>query len=87
MAARKKKKLDQNAEIIIILSLKFISISWHTLIVVLPPHKDAAPMGEVIRDNREPVSPGLHHSLHVVEAGVAAQVGGLEACINLSSFL
>lgn len=84
---RRKKNKIVDIKWWIRMSLEFIATSLHTLVVVLPPHKDAAPMGEVIWDNWQPVSPGLHHGLHVVEAGVAAQVGRLEPCIYLSSFL
>lgn len=55
--------------------------------MVLPPHEDAAPVGQVVRHNGQPVPPGLHHCLHVVEAVVPAQVGRLQACIYLCSFL
>lgn len=58
-----------------------------TLVVVLAPHEDAAPMGQVIRNNGQPVPPGLHHCLHVMQAGVAAQVSWLEPCINLGRLL
>lgn len=65
--------------------------SWgsgcHTLVVVLAPHEYAAPMGEVVRNNRQSVPPGFHHGLHVMQAGVAAQVCRLKSCINLSCFL
>lgn len=59
----------------------------YTLVVVLAPHEDAAPVGQVIRNNGQSVPPGFHHSLHVVEAGVAAQVCWLKPCINLGRFL
>lgn len=55
--------------------------------MVLPPHEDAAPVGQVVRHDGQPVPPGLHHRLHVVEAVVPAQVGRLQACIYLGSFL
>lgn len=58
-----------------------------TLVVVLAPHEDAAPVGQIIRNNRQSVPPGLHHSLHIVKAGVAAQVSRLKPCINLGCFL
>lgn len=58
-----------------------------TLVMVLPPHEDAAPVGQVVRHDRQPVPPGLHHRLHVMEAVVPAQVGGLQARIYLCSFL
>lgn len=58
-----------------------------TLVVVLAPHEDAAPVGQVIRNDGQPVPPGFHHRLHVVEAGVATQVRWLEPCINLGRFL
>ena len=45
-----------------------------TLVVVLPPHEDSAPVGEDFRDDGQPVPPALHHSLHIVDAGVTAQV-------------
>lgn len=57
------------------------------MVVVLTPHEDAAPVGKVIGNNRQSVPPGFHHSLHVMETGVAAQVGWLKPCINLSRFL
>lgn len=59
----------------------------HTLVVMLAPHEDAAPVWQVIRDNRQSVPPGFHHCLHVMEAVVAAQVGWLKAGVNLSCFL
>lgn len=59
----------------------------HTLVVVLTPHEDAAPVGQVIRNNGQSVPPRFYHSLHVMEAGVAAQVGRLKASINLGCFL
>lgn len=55
--------------------------------MVLPPHEDAAPVRQVVRHDRQPVPPGLHHRLHVVEAVVPAQVGRLQARIYLRSFL
>lgn len=55
--------------------------------MVLTPHEDAAPVGQVIRDDREPVPPRLHYSLHVVQAGVAAQVGRLKTHVDLSGLL
>lgn len=58
-----------------------------TLVVVLAPHEDAAPVGEVVGDDGQPVAPGLHHRLHVVQAGVAAQVGRLQAQVDLSRLL
>lgn len=58
-----------------------------TLIVVLPPHEDAAPVGEVIRHDRQSVPPGFHHGLHIVQAGVAAQVGRLKSRVDLGRFL
>lgn len=58
-----------------------------TLAVVLPPHEDAAPVGEVVRDDGQPVPPGLHHSLHVVEAGVTAQVSWLQSSVDLGRLL
>lgn len=58
-----------------------------TLVVVLTPHEDTAPVRQVIRDDREPVPPCLHYSLHVVQAGVAAQVGRLKAHVDLSGLL
>lgn len=64
-----------------------LHVSQFTLVVVLTPHEDAAPMRQVIRDDREPVPPRLHYSLHVVEAGVAAQVGRLKAHVDLSGLL
>lgn len=66
---------------------KMISIYQSTLVVVLAPHEDAAPVGQVVWDNGQSVSPGFHHCLHVVEAGVAAQIGWLEPCIDLGCFL
>lgn len=54
---------------------------------MLAPHEDAAPVGQVVRDDGQPVPPGLHHGLHVVEAGVAAQVGRLKPGVNLGRFL
>lgn len=62
-------------------------ISQFTLVMVLTPHEDAAPVRQVIRDDREPVPPRLHYSLHVVQAGVAAQVGRLKTHVDLSSLL
>lgn len=58
-----------------------------TLVMMLPPHEDAAPVGQVVGHDGQPVPPGLHHSLHVVQAVVPPQVGWLKACIYLSSFL
>lgn len=58
-----------------------------TLVMVLPPHEDAAPVRQVVRYNGQPVPPGLHHRLHVMEAVVPTQVSGLQACIYLCSFL
>lgn len=58
-----------------------------TLVMVLPPHEDAAPVGQVVRHDGQPVPPGLHHGLHVVEAVVPAQVGRLQACIDLCGLL
>lgn len=58
-----------------------------TLVVVLAPHEDAAPVGQIIRNNWQSVPPGLHHSLHIVKAGVAAQVSRLKPCIDLGRFL
>lgn len=58
-----------------------------TLVMVLAPHEDAAPVGQVIRNDGQSVPPGFHHCLHVVEAGVAAQVSWLKPCINLGRFL
>lgn len=58
-----------------------------TLVVVLAPHEYAAPVGEVVGNDGQAIPPGFHHRLHVVEAGVAAQVGGLKSRVNLSSFL
>lgn len=58
-----------------------------TLVVVLPPHEDAAPVGQVVRDDGQPVPPRLHHRLHVVQAGVAAQVAGLQPGVDLCRFL
>lgn len=58
-----------------------------TLVMVLPPHEHAAPVGQVVRHDGQPVPPRLHHSLHVVQAVVPPQVGGLQACVDLSSLL
>ena len=58
-----------------------------TLVMMLPPHEHAAPVGQVVRHDGQPVPPRLHHRLHVVQAIVPPQVGGLQACVNLSSFL
>lgn len=58
-----------------------------TLVMMLPPHEHAAPVGQVIRHDGQPVPPSLHHRLHVVQAVVSAQVGRLQACIYLCSFL
>lgn len=58
-----------------------------TLVVVLAPHEDAAPVGQVIRDNGQSVPPGFHHSLHVMETGVASKISWLKPCIDLRCFL
>jgi hypothetical protein len=55
--------------------------------MVLPPHEDAAPVRQVVRHDGQPVPPGLHHRLHVVETVVPAQVGWLQTCIYLCGFL
>ena len=55
--------------------------------MVLAPHEDAAPVGQVVGHDGQAVPPGLHHRLHVVEAGVSAQVRRLQPRINLSRFL
>lgn len=55
--------------------------------MVLPPHEDAAPVGQVVRHDGQPVPPGLHHRLHVVQAVVPPQVGRLQACVYLRGFL
>lgn len=55
--------------------------------MVLAPHEDAAPVGEVVGDDGQPVPPGLHHRLHVVQAGVAAQVRRLQAQVDLGRLL
>lgn len=55
--------------------------------MVLPPHEDTAPVRQVVRHDGQPVPPRLHHRLHVVQAVVPAQVGGLEAGVNLCRFL
>lgn len=59
----------------------------HTLVVVLAPHEYAAPVGEVIRNNRQSIPPGFNHGLHIMQTGVAAQVGRLKAGVNLGRFL
>lgn len=58
-----------------------------TLVMMLPPHEHAAPVGQVVGHDGQPVPPRLHHRLHVVQAVVPAQVAGLQACVNLSSLL
>lgn len=58
-----------------------------TLIVVLAPHENAAPVREVVGNDGQPIPPGLHHRLHVVEAGVAAQVCRLKSGVDLRRFL
>lgn len=58
-----------------------------TLVVVLAPHEDAAPVRQVVGHDGQPVPPGLHHRLHVVQAGVAAQVGWLQPGVDLGRFL
>lgn len=55
--------------------------------MVLPPHEDAAPVGQVIGHDGRSVPPCLHHGLHVMQAVAAAQVGGLQACIYLCRLL
>ena len=59
----------------------------HTLVVVLAPHEDAAPVREVVGHDGQPVPPGLHHRLHVVQAGVPAQTGRLQARVDLRRLL
>lgn len=59
----------------------------HTLVVVLAPHEYAAPVRQVVRNDGESVPPRFHHGLHVVEAGVAAQVRRLKPRVNLGGFL
>ena len=54
---------------------------------MLAPHEDAAPVGEVVGHDGQPVPPGLHHRLHVVQAGVAAQAGRLQARVDLRRLL
>lgn len=55
--------------------------------MVLPPHEDAAPVGQVVRHDGQPVPPGLHHRLHVVQAVAPPQVGRLQARVYLRGFL
>lgn len=48
-----------------------------TLVMMLPPHEDAAPVGQVVGHDGQPVPPGLYHRLHVMQAVVPSQVGWL----------
>lgn len=57
--------------------------NYSHLVMVVPPGENIAPVRQIVGGHRQSISPGLDDGLHVVEGVVPAEIGGLQALVDL----